>query len=272
MIKIFVLASGRSGTKYLSELFKNNTKNCVSRHEPFPDMFGKPIYWYQQGNIEEIRRQFIRKKKKIDSYNADVYIETNHAFLKSFSDVAMEFFPDMKLIHLIRNPLKVARSELNRHLFLDKIHIPFRYYTGEDGERYFRWSLTGKEDIFQVVGINSLTLYQKYVLSWIEIENRAIRFLEKYKKYDDCYVLSTPKDLNDYRVLEDLFSFFNLKIKKRGIRMHGIRNRNPVSTVVSEEDEKQFREVVNNLPSEYLKIFRKIPYTKFEWVKILKSR
>lgn len=273
MIKIFVLASGRSGTKYLSGLFKHNIKNCVSKHEPQPDMFGKPILWYQQGKIEKIRRSFIRKKKRIDGYTKDVYIETNHAFLKSSSDVAMEFFSDMKLIHLIRNPLKVARSELNRHIWIDQIHMkllyPFSYYKDDNGKKYFRWALTGKENIFQTVDINTLTSYQKYVVQWIEIENRAMKFLETYKKHNDYYTLSVPKDLNDYPVLNDLFNFFQLKQKEKNIIMRGKRNKNKIPTIVSDEDKKQFHEVVNNLPDKYLRIFQKKPYTRFEWVNLL---
>lgn len=269
MIKIFVLASGRSGTKYLTGIFKNNVKNCVSKHEAYPDMFGKPIYWHQEGKIEEIRKVFLEKKKNISHYNVDVYIETNHAFLKSFYDLAMEFFPDMKSIHLIRNPLKVARSELNRHITLDKIHFPFRYYKGDDGERYFRWALTGRENIFQAVNINTLTPYQKYVLQWIELENRAMKFLEGHKKHNDCYTLSVPKDLNDYHVLEDMFNFLGVGLKNERILMSGRRNKNLIPTIVTDEDRKQFQLVIDSLPDSYLRIFQKEPYTRFEWAKLL---
>ncbi|UCD14485.1 MAG: hypothetical protein JSW60_03450 [Thermoplasmatales archaeon] len=269
MIKIFVLASGRSGTKYLSGLFKRNVKNCIAKHEPLPGMFGKPIYWCHQGDMEKVKNRFMKKKRRISQSHAGVYIETNHAFLKSFADVAMECFPDMKLIHVIRNPLKVARSELNRQMWLDKIHLPFRYYIGDNGERYFRWSLTGLEDIYHQVAIDLLSLYQKYAVQWIEIENRAMMFLEKYHKYSDCYTLSVPEDLNNEQVVKELFDLFSLQIGEGHLRMYGRRNLNPVPTVVNEEDKKQFQEVVNNLPDKYLKIFQKRPYTRFEWVKLL---
>ena len=42
------------------------------------------------------------------------YIETSHAFLKSWSGLAVEFFPRMKLVRLIRDPLSVAKSEAIR--------------------------------------------------------------------------------------------------------------------------------------------------------------
>ena len=272
MIKIFLLANGRSGTKFLSELFKYNVKNCISKHEPFPDMFGKSIYWYQQGNIKEIKRLFKWKKDRINRYKASVYIETNHAFLKSFSDVAIDSFPDMKLIHLVRNPIKTAKSELNRHLTFRNLHIPFSYTKGHDGKKYSRYSLTGDEDIYKSIGSNEITPFQKYVLQWIEIENRAIKFLDKYNKYDDCFTMHCPKDFNDYNTLEKMFKFFNLELKNEKILIKGKKNKNVKPTIISSDDKKQFEDIINRLPIEYLRIFQEEPFSKFEWASMLKAK
>jgi len=54
------------------------------------------------------------KQKRIPSYDADAYIAISHAFLKSYYHLANEFFPKLKLIHLIRNPLYTEKSEANR--------------------------------------------------------------------------------------------------------------------------------------------------------------
>ena len=272
MMKIFVLASGRSGTKFLTDLFRYNVKNCTCKHEPFPDMFGRPIYWYNKGEINKIRRLFYIKKLRINYSLGEVYIETNHAFLKSFCEVAMEFFPDMKLIHLIRNPLKVAKSKLNRHLVIDKIHLPFRYYR-KNGKKYFRWALTWEEKIFQDIRHLDLTLYQKYIVQWIEIENRAMRFLDKYNKHRDCFTLSVPEDINNPSTIKDLFDFLEVKLKRKNIYIKGRKNKTPGAkkTVVTEEDKAQFREVVNNLPDKYLEIFKREPYKKLSWVKFLQK-
>ncbi len=278
MLKIFVLASGRSGTKYLSDLFKYNIKNCISKHEPLPNMFGKPIYWRQQEKIDKIRRKFLWKKKKIDRYakhGNDVYIETNNAFLKSFSDVAMEYYPDMKLIHLIRNPLEVARSELNKDTWIHttkiKILYPFpKYYRGKDRAKYYIWTLTKKEDIYRDVQLKSLTPYQNYLLQWIEIENRAMQFLEEYKKYDDCYTLFTPGYLNNYKKIEDMFNFFNLTLNNKKVNMTGDKNISIIPTAFSKYDEIQFQKLIENLPNKYLEIFKKKPYTEIEWSRLFR--
>lgn len=273
MIKIFVLASGRSGTKYLSELFEHNVKNCVAKHEPYLGMFGKPIYWYQEGNIEKIRKRFALKKKIIDRYRADVYIETNHAFLKSFSDVAMEAFPDMKLIHLIRNPLEVTKSQHNRPVWvgepeLTRFRMPLYSYRGSDGKTYLDWTLTGKEPIFQDIDI-ALTRYQQLLAQWMELENRAMNFLKKYNKYGDCYTLETPKDLNNETKIRDMFQFLGVKLKQEDLHFQGKKNTAKTPTVVTEVEQKQSKELMKHLPDRYLAIFHHEPYVHFEWSLLL---
>lgn len=244
-----------------------------------PKMFGKPIYWYQTGQKEKIRKLFKKKQEKIKSYNVNVYVETNHAFLKSFSDVALEYFPDMKLIHTIRNPLKVAKSNFNRYEQLRKIHYPLKY-RGDDGKKYIKWTLTGNEEIFKTFNFDSKTIlqvnykhkiYQYFLLEWIEIENRAMRFLDNYKKHDDCYTLEVPKDLNKENIIKDMFNFFGLELKKEDITLYGRKNKGAKPTIITEEDKKQLREIVSKIPAQYLQIFQKKPYVDLEWGKIFSS-
>ena len=276
---IFCLTSGRSGTKYLSCIFKKNIANCVSKHEAFPKMFGKPIYWRQAGEIEKIRKVFEKKAKKIKRCKAEVYVETNHAFLKSFSDVAMEYFPDMKLIHIIRNPLEVAKSELNRFEQVRRIHFPCKY-RGDDGKFYIKWALTGKEDIFKILDFDWETIYnlldrdkvyQLLLLQWIEIENRAMEFLDKYDKHEDCFTLKFPNDLNDEKVLKQMFDFFGLKMKRKEVVTCKRKNIGAIPTVVSRKEEELLKELVPKIPDRYLEIFKKEPYVSFEWSKLLRK-
>ena len=149
------------------------------------------------------RRQFVgwqnARRESSAACGKLVYVETSHAFLKSWSDLAAEMFPQLKLVHLVRDPLKVAKSEANRHAWLDWFHFPLRNYRGGDGRHYPRWALTTLEPIYQPLAEQPLTLFQRYVVQWIEIENRAMRFLEKFDKYTDCITLQSPHDLNDRR-------------------------------------------------------------------------
>ncbi len=274
MMKIFVMASGRSGTKYLSELFQHNVESCVAKHEPYLGMFGKPIYWYQQGDIDRIRRHFTLKKKLINRYRAGVYIETNHAFLKSFSGVAIEAFPDAKLIHLIRNPLEIAKSQYHRPVWIgDPDSLWFRLfhtYRGDDKKRYLDWTLTGKEQIFKDIPLN-LTRYQQLLVQWIELENRAINFLEKYHKHRDCFTLETPKDLNNGKKLMEMFSFFGITLKHNRVVLQGRKNTAKSPTHITIKDKQQLQELITHTPNQYLQIFYQNPYKSVEWASLLQK-
>jgi len=274
MMKIFVMASGRSGTKYLSELFQHNVGRCVAKHEPYLSMFGKPIYWYQQGDIERIRQRFSLKKKLIKHYRAQVYIETNHAFLKSFSDVALEAFPDAKLIHLIRNPLEVAKSQYHRPVWIgepDSLWFRlFHTYVGEDNKRYLDWTLTGNEQIFKDISLN-LTRYQQLLVQWIELENRAMHLLETYHKHCDYFALETPKDLNNEEKMLEMFSFFGITLKHHDIVFQGKKNIAKIPTRVTTWDKHQLHELIDHTPARYLEIFHQNPYNSVAWGELLQK-
>ena len=272
MQTIFALASGRSGTHFLSQLLARNAQGCISRHEPYvwnPSLFGRPIYDFAAGDRRPARRLLARKAWLISRCGAPTYVETSHAFLKSYYDLAPEFFTNLKVIHLLRNPLMVARSEANREEFLHRWRWPLRNYKGGDGSSYFRWSLTGLEPIFQHFDLPRLTLFQRYAIQWIEIENRAMEFLDRTDKHDECFTLQTPNDLNDRACVRTLLDFYGLAQRHPEISLAGNRNLNPRPTVVSERDRRQFAEIVAAIPPRYLEIFRREPYVRFPWVSVL---
>jgi hypothetical protein len=269
---VFALTSGRSGTHYLYELLRHNACDCVARHEPYgfnPSMFGRPIYDYAVGERSYTRKLLERKRWIIDRCGASTYVETNHAFLKSWFDLAPEYFPRLKLVHLVRDPLKVAKSEAYREEVLHRLHLPFRNYRGGDGRKYFRWALTGHEPIFQQFGKLKMTCFQRYVVQWIEIENRAMQFLEKFKQQATDFTLHSPVDLNDAARVAELFDFLALKRCQPELHLVGRRNRGWRPTVITDGDRRQFEEVIRAMPPTYLEIFRHEPYCRFPWASAL---
>ncbi|HET7625886.1 MAG TPA: hypothetical protein VFM25_11540, partial [Verrucomicrobiae bacterium] len=127
---IFTLSSARSGTLFLRAVFRHNVRDCVTRHEPFfdwgnPTLFGRAIYDAYAGRIDNIRGLLAKKRRYIERLPGKFYLESSHAFLKSAHIAALEFFPDMRLIHLVRDPLKVAKSEAWREECRRRFHAPF---------------------------------------------------------------------------------------------------------------------------------------------------
>src|SRR4051812_16440310 len=140
MLTVFTLSSGRSGTHFLYQLIRRNARDCVARHETYgfnPSMFGRPIYDYATGERERTRKLLQRKRRIIERCGAATHVETSHALLKSWPDLASEYFPRSKFIHLIRDPLKVAKSEADREELIKRLHFPLCHYRGSDGNRYF---------------------------------------------------------------------------------------------------------------------------------------
>ncbi len=267
----FTLTSARSGTRYLCDLFRNNIPDCAFRHEPFfdwgnPTLFGPAIYDAHAGRLDRIRARLAKKAAYIANRRESVYLESSHAFLKSIYVAALEFFPDLRLIHLVRDPLFVAKSEAWRQQWRERVHAPFHFYIGDDQRRHFCWALTGNEEIFQHFDTRRLSLFQWYLIHWVEIENRAMRFLDEHDLRDRSFTLLCSRDLNDATTLREMFDFFELPLARDRVLVGGRRNRSiGHRTSVTAEDEDQFEEILNQLPERYLEIFRREPYRDFPW-------
>ncbi|SEL26187.1 hypothetical protein [Nitrosovibrio tenuis] len=266
-LTIFTLASGRSGTSYLADFFVKNVQQCYSTHEPYfvpgnPVLFGKPIDWNTRQNDKALLPVLERKCRFIANCKAPVYFESNHAFLKSFNRHAGVLLNNAGFIHLVRHPAKVAKSELLRERLIRKIHLPFANYTGDTGERYFRWALTGNEEIFRYYAGHTLSRFQFYLLQWIEIEYRAMRLIQQNRWQDRVFFIDVDTQLKEEAVLRQLLDFFNLRHKPRfSMDLH--RNTTPFMgpTVITPQDELEVRWIFQNLPVAYKVMLKGEPYS-----------
>ncbi len=267
---IFTLTSARAGTLYLSHLFRNNIANCACRHEPFfdwgnPTMFGRAIYDAYAGRTGRIRSLLQKKRAYIERLPGNLYLESSHAFLKSSYVAALDVFPDLELIRVIRDPLKVARSEAYRENWRRRLRAPFHFYKGDDHRRHFVWALTGNETIFRDFQGRPLTTFQWYLLQWIEIENRAARFLGEHGLHSRCFTLETP-ELSSPDRLKAMFDFFRLQTLRPSLMLAGRKNRSiGYSALKAAQEEAEAAEILKNLPSSYLAIFQHEPYTRYSW-------
>ncbi|MGD8485037.1 MAG: hypothetical protein PVG27_09675 [Chloroflexota bacterium] len=271
MIVVFTMGSQRSGTRYLSDVFARNAKDCTARHETLfepanPSMFGRPIYDRATGDVDAVRSLLERKRRAIERHGTRCYVETSNAFMLSAYDLAPEVFTDLRLIHLLRDPLKVARSSLNRYRLAERWRLPGRHYRAPDGRRYFRWSLTGREPIFaRTPGIEAHSLAW-YALHWIEIENRICRFSDAFGLRERTFTLQAPDDLVDGERLASMFDFLGLERQHPHIAAGRRRNRNPGRpTEVTADDRRVFAETIAQVPPEYLAIFESEPYLGRDW-------
>lgn len=220
-----------------------------------------------------MRRLLEQKRRYVSGLRCSTYLETSHAFLKSYYELAPEYFDDIRLFYLLRDPFKTALSEANRERFLHRVRFPWRNYKGADGRSYFRWSLTGREPIYASFQDRPLTLFQRYLIQWIEIQNRAVGFLDRFRMHEACVCLDSPRQLNDSQSLQTAFARLGLALRGPRVELVGGHNRTPGSpTLVTGREWDEGAEVLERLPSKYLEIFRRPLFARFDWTERLLRR
>jgi len=114
-----ITGSGRSGTKWLATLL-NLAANGVTKHEPVKEDF---LAHKQAIENENYIRSYVNNfRLRVIFWNNillkrdRIYGESN-SLLRLHVGYLKEVLPNMKLIHLVRDPRKVIRSQLNRGAF-----------------------------------------------------------------------------------------------------------------------------------------------------------
>lgn len=267
---IFTSTTGRSGTRYLANIINKNALNVTAEHDPYPQGYGAPIRWYDNGEVEklrflalkkfkrlkrEIRYRFIlnmpvaremtgRKRthlkifvpfqKKLGNYFPsveikEIYLESTHAFIKSFGEAMYNLVSDISLIHLTRNPLEVAKSFLNR----DSIPGPYNKYLLDPNFKRNEIKLKMR-----------MTDFQKCLWYWFETEVRHVTFLEKHN-INKIYEIDI-EELNDKQKVAEMFKTFGITYDHLFFDVD--RNKNKKPTELTEQDLKEARELIEVIP------------------------
>ena len=111
---IFCINSGRSGSKYLAELF-STAQQVRSFHEAEPKMNDPFIAMI---NAEPLASSRAARRVKAEAIAAflrqappeETYAETNHTFIKTFYDVVLEDFHNVDVVILRRELSRVLKS------------------------------------------------------------------------------------------------------------------------------------------------------------------
>lgn len=110
---VFVATTGRSGTAALQRVF-TSAKGCIALHEPYPKMHAGILTSRSVGDGSAAHATYWTRKStniRRASSGHDVYVETNHLFIKSFHDYAIaDLGSRLHVVHLRRHPVGVARS------------------------------------------------------------------------------------------------------------------------------------------------------------------
>jgi|GEM_PF-3441157 hypothetical protein len=263
----FTSGSGRSGTTTIVHFFNENIADCIAEHEaappeprnklhkvyqlltgtfmdPFEDKgFRRALQWYDQDD-PRLQKVINRRVTRIQNMPGAVYLEANHSFLQSLCDGLVEKIPELQVIHLIRNPVEVARSFANRPTVYEHWHVMPN----------FRKNCLRMESAI-------LTDFQRHLWAWIEVELRFARFIQKYPQVR-FYELEINQ-LNDAVEMQKMLDFFHLQTKTGELCVVEAKNKNAVSTVVNPRDYHEAQQLLRDIPLETLALLRN-PYMLFD--------
>lgn len=209
---IFTLSTGRVGSQTLSELLKLGN-NILAYHEPAPKLFrlSKLAYQHEESDfIEDICGEaFWAFRETLFNYSLSCgkgYAETSPqaTFL---APIINQVIPNVKFIHLIRNPGDVIRSGMRRKWFAGSNADNTRIVPKPSSEFYQEW--------------NSWSPFEKNVWLWAET-NRWIREFCLKLPSNQTFTLKSESifELNE-KDLQDLFPFIGIKMpsKKKSKRI-----------------------------------------------------
>jgi hypothetical protein len=111
----FILGFGRSGTAFMAD-FLNQAKGAHVFHEPvFEDFFAHARAHYNNVIAENYMQGFRKKEiyARMNHIPSGTYGETN-GNLRCHARAIMATFPDVRLIHLVRDGRDVVRSHMSR--------------------------------------------------------------------------------------------------------------------------------------------------------------
>jgi hypothetical protein len=112
---VFILSTGRTGTKYIAD-YLSEYKDVYAVHEPKPS---KRLRLWSMARLERninddyLYKVFLKfRKKKINTVNEKIYIESN-PFLSGFATSIAMNMPNAYIIHIVRDPRDRVTSSIN---------------------------------------------------------------------------------------------------------------------------------------------------------------
>lgn len=155
---VFFLSTGRCGTKWFTELLKNDKKNAVF-HNPVPTFARQNKYLYKHyvsnnynpgEDIKELIREILfagREEVFRYTYKTDKrYVETNN-YITFFAPALSEIFTDARYVLLTRHPIDFINSAYQRGYYSNTADDDRRIFPVKKNERLVWEKMTRIEKI-----------------------------------------------------------------------------------------------------------------------------
>lgn len=250
----FASSIGRSGTCYLANLFSHCT-DVPAEHAAEPLCHDQVMVDVNNGIPRE---EVTRKAQIIEATVAEqgAYFESTQIFIRVLAESFLEFFPAISVIHLLRDPMEVACSYVNRKSY------------PSHPDRPWRLPLNLKHSLFEFP--QSLTPMQENLCDWLENELRYLRLVMKFEKTAEFRFSNFGSAEHVCKLFEDL----EVPYREADVIFHTTkqdldRNANRRKTRISRKNLRQSRDLVGLLNESGFpcSLFRQDYYQDFDFTR-----
>lgn len=255
----FASSIGRSGTRYLANLFASCT-DVPAEHAAEPLCHDKIMIDVNNG-IE--REEVIKKARIIEVIVAEhgAYFESTQMFTRVLAETFLEIFPAIRVIHLLRDPLEVACSYMNRKSYPSRADRPWRL------------PLNLKHSLFRFP--QSLTPLQENLCDWLENELRYLRLVPRFERTAEF----SFANFGSAEHVSGLFEELDVPFRESDVVYHTTeqdldQNANRRKTRISRRNVRQSRELVELLSEHGFpsSLFQHDCYQEFEFTRWIAER
>lgn len=195
---IFVLSTGRAGTKTLSALLNSSPEYTVY-HEPKPKLYrlGKAYYEQKKSSVEEqlFQEAFSLARSLLFESSLKIgcgYIETSPQ-VTFLAKIVHDLMPSSKFIHLVRDPREVVRSGMRRNWF--------------NNPEYDQNRITPIRDSVCQIDWENSTEFEKNVWLWAETNAWIMNFISNIKSERVIRIFSNDLFNAKDDAINNLFDF-----------------------------------------------------------------
>jgi hypothetical protein len=253
---IFVSSIGRSGTRYLANLFASCT-TIPSYHIAEPYCHGD----VQRDICNGKRRAEVPQKAKIIAKierEQGSYFESTQVFIRVLAEDFLSRFPSISVVHLLRDPEEVARSYVNRESYPSHCNRP--------------WRLPLNTRSALLKSPPNLSPFQENLCDWLDNELHYHTLQGKFTRTVDLLF----SDFGNPPAIESFFSELGVTCDAKKIRQHTAardldRNANKLETRVTDADRQEMQSLASTLLSGGLdaSVFRQDVYRRFSFLQAL---
>ncbi len=145
---VFILSTGRCGTKWLTELLKQS-EHITVEHDPVPKVYFQSQFIYKkQLDKDSIFASFLHARYDY-LYHAycvgKPYVETNNR-MTFYANAIADKLPNSYFVHIIRHPYEFIRSGMRRSWYMNlNSELNGHISPGPDEQAYSQWSDYSRE-------------------------------------------------------------------------------------------------------------------------------